>query len=1045
MLNTAQNKKLLVKLTRALETYEPYVFTEICTLPFSMYETSERLTDVPEAALFQDPVRRPQGRIWGGEGRYCWFRASCTVLDALAGRDLFLRPQFGGYEAMLWVDGTPRGTFATKIVVTRHGNHYCDCVCQNARAGQKLEFAVEFYAGHYVIGEQPFQQRPQNDFVFTAESLSLCVKNQDVLDFLLDLRVLLQLADKLPEDSFRRGEIMNALTETHKALLYDPETVGEAAWRASLANARQAMAPALARRNGDSSPQAVLVGHSHIDTAWLWPMAETVKKIARTASNQFNLLDQYPEYRFIQSASYHSWLMEKHYPAVFSEMQRRIAGGRYEPNGAVWVECDCNIPSGEALVRQFLWGQLYTQSRFGYLSDTFWLPDTFGYSAAIPQIMRGFGVKYFLTTKLAWNDTNDFPYDTFQWTGIDGSQVLTHFFVIDTWPDPAGLLERVDGIGYRDCVRNKQAADRRLIAFGYGDGGGGPQFEMIEAARRLTDLEGCPKVSYDSVSGFMQKLEARGGNLPVYDGELYLELHRGTLTNKQQIKKNNRLAENALRLLELRECQTAVSARRAATGEALRPLWNTLLVNQFHDILPGSCISAAHDQSIAETTDMLRHADALLRAPALPEADSGVAFTIFNPLDEACSDAFYLPALPPELCAENEGVTLQPVVRADGTDATAVYGLSRPALGSAVLRLRRTSVPGGGQSPFVFTGDTLTTPHLRVRFDGSGAIISLITRADGMEWCGGPMNQFLCGEDVPAGWDGWDIDADCAMKLAPTARLLERRVTVNGPMELRIHSVYAVCEHSTLTQDAVFRADTPLVEWESSLVWNEKHRLLKTAFHTNVRARFARCETQFGCIQRPVTRNDSREQAMFEVCNHRYTDLSEPSRGISILNDCKYGISTEGGTLALTLAKGGTRPDPRGDAGTYTFRYGILPHAGGFSAAVARAGMRFDRTPLSLPGTLALPAFLWTDRPNIVVETVKPCEDSGHAVIARLYECEGTRTRAFLHTGFETTRAEICDMMERPLFPIQPGDDLNFGPFEIKTIKLYYDTGEVTK
>ena len=321
MLNTAQNKKLLVKLTRALETYEPYVFTEICTLPFSMYETSERLTDVPEAALFQDPVQRPQGRIWGGEGRYCWFRASCTVLDALAGRDLFLRPQFGGYEAMLWVDGTPRGTFATKIVVTRHGNHYCDCVCQNARAGQKLEFAVEFYAGHYVIGEQPFQQRPQNDFVFTAESLSLCVKNQDVLDFLLDLRVLLQLADKLPEDSFRRGEIMNALTETHKALLYDPETVGEAAWRASLANARQAMAPALARRNGDSSPQAVLVGHSHIDTAWLWPMAETVKKIARTASNQFNLLDQYPEYRFIQSASYHSWLMEKHYPAVFCPLQ----------------------------------------------------------------------------------------------------------------------------------------------------------------------------------------------------------------------------------------------------------------------------------------------------------------------------------------------------------------------------------------------------------------------------------------------------------------------------------------------------------------------------------------------------------------------------------------------------------------------------------------------------------------------------------------------------------------------------------------------------
>ena len=1035
MLNDAQNNKLLSKLHRALEVFEPYVFTRIARLPFAMYETADRLETIPDEALFQPPEQRPGGAVWGGEGRYCWFLTQYTPPAALAGQPLYLYPELGGYEAMLWVDGQPYGTYATKIVVTRHGNHYCDCITRAAEPGIPIRLAIEFYAGHYVIGEQPFEERIHRDFRFTAQGICVCTRDQEVLDFILDLRVLLQLADKLPETSFRRAELLNVLTQVHSVLYYDPEAVDPDTWHASLAESRRIMASALSRRNGGSAPTAALVGHSHIDTAWLWTLEETTKKIARTAANQFNLMDQYPEYRFIQSAAYHSWLMERHYPQIFEQLQRRAAAGRFELNGAVWVECDCNIPSGESLVRQFLWGTRYIRSRFGLEQKAFWLPDTFGYSAALPQIMRGFGVTGFLTTKLAWNDTNRFPYETFVWRGIDGTAVTAHFFVIDTWPDPAGLLERIEGIGYKDHIARKQAFPERLIAFGYGDGGGGPQFEMIEAARRLHDLEGCPKAEYTSINDFVEKLEAAAPELPVYDGELYLELHRGTLTAKQQIKKNNRMAENLLRLLELDLTRRAVAAHAPADGTPVHPLWNTLMVNQFHDILPGSCIAPANDRSLRDMADMLQTGTDMLRSRFAPAPN---CYTVLNPLDEPCRDAFYLPPVAPGLTAQEPGVTLQAVTLADGQAATAVYGLERPALGAAVLHL----VPGKAEaqaSPFVYTGRKLTTPLLEAELDEAGRITSLITRADGMQWADGPMNTLLLAEDVSAGWDGWDIDADCLMKLRPAGRLTGQEVTVNGSHEFRLHSRYELGTATVVEQDMIFRAESTLVEWQTVLHWNEKHRVLKAAFPTNLRAKTARHEIQFGYIERPTTANNVIEQAMFERCNHRYTDLSEPGRGISIFNDCKYGISVRGGTLALTLAKGGTRPDPRGDAGTYTFRYGIQPHAGGFSAEVARRGMRFDRLPFAVESDAPAGAFLAADCRAVVIESVKPCEDIQNAVIVRLYECEGSRTGTVaLRTGFPAAGAFQCDMAENELQPIDLAALAPFGPFEIRTVKIRY-------
>lgn len=1062
MLNEKQNEKMLQKLEQLLVTADAYFFDVVDFLDYKMFQTKEHLRAVPPAEVFI--ARAAQ---WGGEGQTCWFRGRYQPKPELAGLPLFVRPNLGGYEAMLWINGKPAGTFAAKIVVTRHGNHYCDLIAQSADPEEPLDIAIEFYAGHKVIGCQPFENTQNGSYYYQAGEIEICTKNQLVIDFALDLRSLIQLARKLDLTSYRRADIMNTLTEVHKVVLYSPENCKRTTWLRSLELAREKMISSLNRKNGDSTATAMLIGHSHMDTAWLWTIDETIRKNARTISNQMSLMKQYPEYKFIQSSAYHMQMIEQEYPAIFEEMKTKIAEGRYEPNGGVWIECDCNITSGEALIRQFLWGQRYTRQKFNYTADCFWLPDTFGYSAAIPQIMHGCEVKYFLTTKMAWNDTNQFPYETFTWRGIDGSEVITHLFEMDTWPDPASLLERLDGIGYKNHVRAKQAFDGRLIAFGYGDGGGGPQFEMIEVAKRLEDLEGCPRVKYTTVSEFMRGIDKRQAKLPLFDGELYLELHRGTLTSKQQIKRNNRLSEIVLHNLEFLEVFQAVMNDQEATDASYRDLWQTLLINQFHDILPGTCIAAAHDQSLRQTGLLLDQAQKLINERS--QMNSILAdVLVINPAGVEKNDAFYIDGHLELIDKTNEQLLrYQQLIDLDGKALTAVSGVKLPAYGIATLKRANdracTSQKMSTEASELdeasngkineTTNDNSTfaidegltylhTPFYKVRFDSNGFISSLVDIRVQRELCDGlPLNTFVAAEDVPAAWDGWDTDADCIMKLQPDARLMNRHIAASGPVEFRIRSSYQICMNSRIEQDMIFYADSPLITFDTRLNWHDKHRLLKTTFATSIKARHARCETQFGNITRPTTRNNSFEQAMFEVCNHKYTDLSEPGYGISLLNDCKYGIGIEGATLTLTLAKGGLRPDERGDEGAYQFRYGLLPHIGGFSAEnVVLPAYSFNYHPIVAAADetklASADSFAKTDSANIIIETIKPCEDSAKAYILRLYECEGTAARSGIRFMLEPKSVTICNMLEET---IKPADEiLVFKPFEIKTLRVEY-------
>ena len=1027
MLCKAHCDKMLSKLKRFETTLDAYLFEKISTVEASAYITKERLNSIPAESLFENIV---PGFKWGGEGNYCWIKAQYKVPSEYDGRDLFIRPDMGGYEGMLWVNGVPFGTFATKYVFTSHGNHYCDLIKKNASAGEIIDIAIEFYAGHDYHGCDPFSEE-ERIYDFTYNSIDICVKNNEIQEFYFDLKTVNQLAEFLPESSFFKARAINALTQVHKLLLYSPSDASYDEFISAIRSARPYLKKILSEKNGENPPTVGIIGHSHMDTAWLWHIGETVKKCACTYSNQISLMEQYPEYKFIQSSSCHSDMILKNYPALFERIKEKISESRYEPNGAVWVECDCNITSGESMVRQFLWGQRFTRKHFGYTSDCFWLPDTFGYSAAIPQIMKGFGVKYFLTTKITWNDTNRFPYDTFLWQGIDGTRVLAHFNITHCWPDPQTLIEAVDNETNRSgqsCVTNMRHA-----AFGYGDGGGGPQYEMIEMARRCADLNEVPKAEMITVSDFMRRLEKSVTDPDIYSGELYLELHRGTLTNQHEIKRNNRKAELMLRDLEILTVGNAVKNKTVCSPDKTNALYETLLINQFHDILPGTCINSAHKQCKEEMSAMLESASKQL--DEMTEA-KGDGISVTNTLSFDRSDAVFADFGGKYI----KGYSQQRYTDLDGKGRLIITGVNVPAFSS--VHLDFTDEMAKSKSPFVYDGNNLSTPFAHITFNENGFISSFIDRSVDRQLVDGlALNTFLMAEDVPAFWDNWDVDADLELKFNECATLIGREVVSDGAAAFVIRSEYKISEKSSLSQDMIFFADSPEVRFDTRMDWRDDHRFLKTAFDTNVREDFVRQEIQFGNCKRPTTRNNTLEKAKFEVVNHKYTDLSEPNYGVSILNDCKYGISAKGSSLRLSLHKGGTRPDIMGDKGLHACVYSFVPHNCGYSAeAVVRPAYMLNVPHIVSAGDFELEQLVKVDSANIIVETVKPCEDAQNAYIVRLYEAEGTHTNCRVTLSGAVNKTVRTNMLEEEQSDCVLGNALKmtFRPFEIKTINAFY-------
>ncbi len=918
MLNNKQLERFLGKMGSFIERMEPYIFVKVGELEnVEKCHVNERYHKEPDLPF----TKAQKGEYWEGEGTYCWFRGEFTVPEELAGQTLFIKPHIGGYEALLFVNGKPFGTFASKIVVTAHGNHYCDMVKFNPVAGEKLNIALEYYAGHFVPGCMPFENSGRTEFRFLYEGADICVKNYEVQEYYFDLKTLHQMTEALPADSFRRAKAVNALLKVYENIPTATEDVPFSAVVEALRTVKPVIKEALSAKNGDNAPEAVVIGHSHMDTAWLWHVGETVKKCARTYANQLNLMQQYPEYKFIQSSACHGDMIRKHYPELFEDIKKAVAEGRYEPNGGVWVECDCNITSGESMIRQFLWGQRFTRKHFGYTSNCFWLPDTFGYSAAIPQIMKGCAVDYFLTTKISWNDTNEFPYDTFYWQGIDGTKVFTHFNTTHHHPDVLDVTANING-----GIKQKGVTSKRMLTFGFGDGGGGPQFEMIEMARRIENLDGVPKTRYSRVGDFMQELERDCVNPNTYRGELYLELHRGTLTNQHTIKRNNRKAENALRDLEIATVNDAVKNGKVADSEEIAPLYETLLLNQFHDILPGTCINKAHLESRAQTSNLIREAKE--KTALLIKGNEDNTVTVVNTLSFERNDVLFL-EIPEGLMVEGR-YKQQRYTDLDGRSLLLVSGVKIPAFSSVTLNLIEDDKRFNCN--FVREGNRLSTPLYEVTLAENGTISEYYDKRVGRQIvCGENFNTLLVAEDVPAAWDNWDVDSDYELKFKNASNLISTETVSIGRVAYIIRNKYQITENSTVTQDMMFFCDSAEIRFDTVIDWNDNHKFLKAAFDTDIFDDFARHEIQFGYAKRPTTRNTSVEQAKFEVLNHKYSDISEARYGFAVLNDCKYGISAKDGCLRLSLHKGGNRPDHEGDRdGLHRCVYSVLPHDSAF-------------------------------------------------------------------------------------------------------------------
>lgn len=1025
----------LLKVKRMLVSYSKLYYKIIETLSVKFYKPEKEFFTVPDDSFKWSVASK--GQTWGEGDGYCWFKAKYTVPEKYSGHELWIMSESGENESLLFVNNQPKGLFDYTVDILRPQDrlHRLQPLTLNAIAGDEYTIALEAYGGRDLRACTPLGPEIFNDMyplerdrVF--KGIYIVQYDETVHNFLLKLRTAIQLFENLDENNYVKWEICNTLYEIFRIVPQIPNELPYEIWHSAIEKANSLLEGALSNKCQDKTDSQFgeygLIGHSHLDTAWRWTVDETVHKAARTFSNALSLMDRYDDYIFMQSSVVYIEWMHRYYPEIYNGIKKYIAEGRWEPNGGSWVECDGNMTGGEYLIRQFLRGQKYMQDNFGYRADCFWQPDTFGYSPAIPQIMLGCGLKYFYTTKLAWNECNTFPYDTFYWKGIDGSRVLSHFNLMHCWPDAETVLKAP--------VMQKDVTNAKLIAYGFGDGGGGPSGDMIETANIIKDLKCLPKTRHTTVSGFMQRLENNANDIPVYDGELYLELHRGTLTQMHDIKQTNRQAEIALHNLEL----VSVHKDIVFTGgkvSGISEMLDTLLLNQFHDILPGSSIGEVSDRAIKENLAVISRAND--KTVQLLEGNDRKSISLYNTLSFKRNDVTVLDGI-----YNFKGCDCQHYKDINGNDKTAVLGINIEPLSAKNIYISNSNPDIKKKSFFIANGKKLETPFYSVVFSENGEIISLFDKRSSREISGLndlPLNSLCYGEDIPLDYDAWDINYDYKLKLTNRAELKYTEVVSDGAIEYRIRSWYNFGLSSEIIQDTIFYTNSSRIDFETVVNWQEKHTLLKAMFPLNIHAHFARFETQFGYVERSNNENTSLESTKFEVCNHKWTDISESRYGVSILNDCKYGISVDGNVLGLSLHRGGCSPDERGDRGVHCFTYSLFPHNNGFGIDTVREGYLLNYKPIITKGgsELIKPLFI-VDADNVIIETVKISED-GNGYIIRLYEAECNETNFILKAGFDFCKVMETNMLEENLKELDSMDNaikLKIKPFEIKTIKF---------
>jgi len=972
----------------------------------------------------------PWGRPWGTTWFHVTGEVPADLRGDLGGQQVELLVELGfsgampGFQAegAVYVDGRivcgvhPRRRAVPLHLVTGGGDS----------SGNRIDFMVEAAANADFVSS--FRPNPLGSLrtagdapLYTFGGVDLAVVNNDVRGLIMDVELLNELMRTFPLDHPRRRRMQLLFQRAFDALdLDDVATTAGAA--------RSELAPAFEVRAAEGVHEVTAIGHAHMDTAWLWPMRETMRKCARTFANAVQLMDDHPGYRFACSqAQQYEWVRQQH-PELFERIRARAAAGQWVPVGGMWVEADMNLPSGESLCRQMVLGQRYFEQHFGRRCDEVWIPDVFGYPGNLPQIFTLGGCTRFVTQKLSWNKQNRFPHNTFRWEGIDGSTVLAHFPPVDTYNAeviPRELAHSVTNF------RDKYWSDHSLMPFGYGDGGGGPTREMLQRVERLADVDGLPRLTIDTPSAFFDAVEAEAADRPVprWRGELYFEMHRGTFTTQAETKVGNRRCENLLREAELWLATVGDDSHAAE----LERLWKRVLTDQFHDIIPGSSIAWVHEDAERDHAEVAAACEDLIAdtlgrlAPAAPT----LANTTTHHRDEVV-------------------VATVPAPAPAGAGPTQVLADGRLAF--------RADVPGLGLAPAValpvadrveVASDRLANDSVEVRLDGSGNVVSVRALRFDRELvpAGDATARLTLAPDHPVEFDAWDLEQWTASLAVPLGPAESVEVVDAGPLvgSVRVQRHFGSAgATSTVTQTFVLRAGSARIDVELDIDWHESEKLLAIEFPLDVRADTAACEIQFGLEHRPTHTNTTWDDAKFEVCAHRFVDLSEPGFGVAVLNDGRHGhavqgVGAAGAGIRVSLLRAPRYPDPEADRGRHRTTVALLPHGPGLTEVLAQAealnlpvrvvtgtgaatGPAADGSAAAgsaTAPTIAAPVIA-IDDPRVMASAVKLADDGSGDLVVRVWEATGDRVRTVLRPASPAARAWACNLLEEPL---GQGDD----------------------
>lgn len=996
-----------------------------------------------------------KGDRWRGRGLYVWLRKKVALPDRWNGGSIVGLFDFGktgggtnmGFESLLYINGKPyQGV----------DQYHQEVFLPTELAGRDVDLCFRLWSGLEGGGE-PQEQEHQ----FRKAAIAKLDERSDNLYF--TAKAALDSVKMMPDDRLERHHLLQALDRTF--LLIDWSHPGSESFYQSLYAAESYLDDALEGLAQTHPVTIHCIGHTHIDVAWLWRLAHTREKSARSFSTVLRLMEKYPEYIFLQTQPQLYAYLKKDYPEIYEQIKLRVKEGRWEAAGGMWLEADCNLTSGESIVRQLLYGTRFFREEFGTECDYLWLPDVFGYSWALPQILQKSGIRTFMTTKISWNQYNRMPHDTFIWRGIDGSEVLTHFVTTPDVPGSTvwwytynGLTDPFAVKGIWDTYRDKPINDELLLTYGYGDGGGGVNRDMLETRRRLERMPGVPRAvpgrADDFFRGLHERIEKTDQFVHTWDGELYLEYHRGTYTSQAYNKRMNRKLELLLREAEWLQVLAAVATGgwKQYPAEQLLESWTIVLRNQFHDIIPGSSITEVYEDARVEYTgaesialNVWECAAKLIHNGEEHLNGCPQMYTVYNSSSFKRTDLVQLPVAVVGLSgtwrnAQGDELEAQVCDESWNVHVRELPGLST---GSLLFYPDEAVQSAAGDLPFQYESGCLTTPYYIAQMNEEGQFSGLYDRCAGREvlFPGGCGNVLQVFEDKPKAFDAWDIDLFYQQKKREVTDLVSIAFACNGPLRATL-----ACEwhygQSIIRQNIHFYAHSRRIDFETIVDWHERQQLLKVAFPVNIRAIEATYDIQFGNARRPTHWNTSWDSARFETVGHQWADLSERSYGVSLLNDCKYGYDIKDNVLRLSLIKSAIYPDTQADQGEHRFTYALLPHAGDWyegrvpeEAWMLNSPLKWRLGAAKAPGKSLFTVS--TDR--VQVDAVKKAEDSD-AVLVRLHDYSGSRYVMTMGSDFGMECWQECDLMERPI-----GEEVNskairfeIKPYEIKTFLVRF-------